>query len=145
LNTECEYSYTDLDINTSSNLRASCTITEQVHLIKIMHTRLVRRDPRALRLLAHRPPLPSKQSKHNSQNDGNRDSPVDIIVRLPTEFEAGEAVDDATQYNGRARKEMDLSVYGRSFCFAEAEVVIEADTPLDEEQGQENEPENLVA
>jgi hypothetical protein len=110
-----------------------------------MHKRLVRRDPRALSLLAHRPPLPSKQSKYNNQDNGNRNSPVDIVVRLPAEVEAGEAVNDATQYNGRARKEMDLSVYGWSLCLAEAEVVIEADTPLDEEQGQDNEPEDLVA
>jgi hypothetical protein len=110
-----------------------------------MHKRLVRRDPRALRLLAHRPLLPSKQSKHNAQDNGNCDPPVDIIVRLSAKAEAGEAVDDATQYNSRARKEMDLSVYSRSLCLAEAEVVIEADTPLDEEQGQENEPKDLVA
>jgi hypothetical protein len=40
---------------------------------------------------------------------------------------------------------MDLPVYGRSLCLAEAEMVVEADAPLDEEKGQENEPEDLVA
>jgi hypothetical protein len=105
----------------------------------------VRRDPRVLVLLARRPPLPSKQTKHSNQNDGNRDSPVDIVVRLPAEVEAREAVDDATQDNGWTQEEMNSSVHGRPLCFAEAEVVVEADAPLDEEQGQEDEPKDLVA
>lgn len=119
--------------------------SELVHPIGIMHKRFLRHDPRVLRLLARRPSLPSKQSKHNDQNNSNCDAPVDIVVRLSTEIEAGEAVYDATQYNDRPRKEMDLPVYGRSLRLAEAEVMVKADAPLDEEKGQENEPEHLVA
>jgi hypothetical protein len=60
-----------------------------------MHKRFIRHYSRVLRLLVHRPPLPSKQSQHNEQNDSNCDAPVDVIVGLAAEVETGEAVDDA--------------------------------------------------